>query len=171
MSWTRHQAWTAIAASVVALLAASAPASATAPEIQSIEGTLQFCEPACDLGTLRAAGPVAGTATVAILSDHPNRRFSVTRLRLLLTIDGTDTVTLAVTLHSTGSDVTDPCRVTFDEDGHWRIASGTGRYADLQGEGLVHNHGLAVDHDPSCGGSPYSTVDWHLVGRARHQTR
>lgn len=148
------------------MLAQSAPASATAPEDQFFNGTLQFCDADCDLGTLNASGPIDGTATIEVISDRPNRRFSVTQAQLRLTIDGTDTVTLALTLRGSDGDVSEPCRVAFKEDGRWRIIGGTGRYADMQGEGLIHNDGLAVNHDPQCGGTPYSSVDWQLTGRA-----
>lgn len=170
MNRPRHPACLAAALGAISLLAGTAPAGAAAPEVQSFEGTLQFCEPACDLGTLTAEGLIAGTATLEIISDRPNHRFSVTQAQVRLTLDGTDTVTLAVTLRSSDGDVSEPCRVAFNEDGRWRIISGTGRYADLQGEGLLHNDGLAIDHDPQCQGVPYSSIDWHLTGRAHHRS-
>lgn len=142
------------------------PASATAPDGQTFSGTLRFCESDCELGTLEASGPIDGTATIEFISDRPNRQFSITHAQLRLTIDGTDTVTIAMMLRSTDGDVSEPCRVSFNEDGRWRIIDGTGRFANLRGEGVIHNDGLAVGHDPQCEGAPYSLVDWHLTGRA-----
>lgn len=160
----------AVLLGAAALLLESGPAGATTPEALSFDGTLRFCEPTCDLGTLTADGVIDGIATVEILSDRPNHRFSVTQAQIRLTLGDTDSVTLSVTARSSDGDDSDPCRVTFNEDGRWRIISGTGRYADLQGEGLLHNDGLAIDHDPQCEGPPYSSVDWHLSGRAHHRS-
>jgi hypothetical protein len=170
MSRPCYRACLATALGAISLLAGTTPAGAGAPELQSFDGTLQFCGPACDLGTLTAVGPIAGTATIEIISDRPNHRFSVTQAQVRLTLDGTDTVTLAITLRSSDGDVSGPCRVEFNEDGRWRIIDGTGRYADLQGEGLLHNDGLAIDHDPQCPGTPYSSIDWHLTGRAHRRS-
>lgn len=169
MTWPGIKPCLAVAFAAASMLGASVPAGATAPEEQSFDGTLQLCESDCDLGTLNASGPIDGTATIELISDRPNIRYSVTQVELRLTIDGTDSVTLALTLRSSDGDVSEPCRVTFNEDGRWRIIGGTGRYADINGEGLLHNDGLAVDHDPSCEGTPYSSVDWHLTGRAHHR--
>lgn len=142
------------------------PAGATPPLAQSFDGTLQFCEPACELGTLSAEGPITGHLDVEIVDDRSNRNFTMTHAQARLTIDG-DSVTLAVTLRASDEDASDPCRLRFNEDGRWRVISGTGRFADLRGEGDLHNEGVAIDHDPSCAGTPLTAIDWHLTGRVR----
>lgn len=63
MSRATRQTWLAAAAGVASMLSSPLPASAEAPQDQSFEGTLQFCETACGLGALDASGPIDGTAT------------------------------------------------------------------------------------------------------------
>lgn len=144
-------------------------AAATQPDAQVLHGTLEFCEEApCELGTLDAVGPLAGPVTAEIIGDRPNHRYSLTQLDLRLTTPDADSVTLAITLRNTGVDESDPCRVPFTLDGRWHVHDGSGRYADLQGEGSVHIDALAIDHDDQCGNTPTSYGEWNLSGRAHH---
>jgi len=149
------------------------PASASQPQNQTIRGTLHIdangCANPCQF---TASGPFAGTAALENLEDRANRGFSVSHDLYRLSTSATDSITIKTMTRTAPSTSTDPCHVDFQEQGTWQIVTGSGVNHDLQGEGTLNTHGLAVNHDPSCAQDPppYSEVTYQLNGRAHHQT-
>ena len=150
------------------------PVLASQPQDQTITGTLHIDANGCADGCqFTASGPFAATATPDFVQDRANRSFSVSHDLVRLSTSATNSVTIKTMSRTAPSTSTDPCHVDFQEQGTFQIVSGSGVYRDLQGEGTLHTHGLAVNHDPSCPQDPpaYSAVTYQLNGEAHHQTR
>jgi hypothetical protein len=154
-------------------------ASANSPAREQISGTLHFCAagpcpPALTwVGHLDATGPLAGTATVNVLSDQPNANFTKDQTTLSLSLStpaGDDSILIAMTTQLTSSGPATPCPfdhnstcVYFTEAGRWHTAFGTGPYEHLQGGGTLHTDGVAVNH--ATGKNGYSNVRYDLNGQ------
>jgi hypothetical protein len=121
----------------VAILALATPlaAAATAPEPVRIETHGVFTGPGSTTGTFVMSGAVSDSGTYVDSLRLAGETIHV--VKTLFGSGGTITLTAQGVVQWTS-----PTTATFFA-GHWQVASGTGRYADLQGGGYPGASGSA----------------------------